>query len=221
MSRDLENMDVQSMFDLLGKITEGDYSSKVGDPKRLVAAEIIQKLYEYTPWDVLEVYPVEGPWICSRLFPDPGGWFEAAAMGMSRADIIGKGKGKDKGDFMGKGKDKGDFMCKGKGKGKGSGGKGKGKGKEPRDEESSIGSSSSGGVGDGAPVSAAAAAIWHGLRNGKGKGGKDWVATMAAATVPPYDGVPEPYKMDEDKWVPLGHGPVPALVPLLDDRLSV
>jgi hypothetical protein len=129
MSRDLENMDVQSMFDLLGKITEGGYSSKVGDPKRLVAAEIIQKLYEYTPWDVLEVYPVEGPWICSRLFPDPGGWFEAAAMGMSRADIIGKGKGdfmgkgkgkgdfmgKGKGDFMGKGKDKGDFMGKGKG----------------------------------------------------------------------------------------------------------
>ena len=115
LSRDLEDMDVRSMFILLGKITEGDYSSKVGDPKRLVAAEIIQKLYEYTPWDVLEVYPVEGPWICSRLFPDPGGWFEAAAMGMSRADIIGKGKG----DFMGKGKDKGkdkgDFMGKGKG----------------------------------------------------------------------------------------------------------
>ena len=96
MSRDLEDMDVRSMFILLGKITEGDYSSKVGDPKRLVAAEIIQKLYEYTPWDVLEVYPVEGPWICSRLFPDPGGWWQAAAMGMSRADIIGKGKG----DFM-------------------------------------------------------------------------------------------------------------------------
>jgi len=159
LSRDLENMDVQSMFMLLGKIAEEGYSSKVGDPKRLVAAEIIQKLYDYTPWDIMEVYPREGAWICSRLFPDPGGWFEAAAMGMSRADIIGKGKGKDKGDFMGKGKDKGDFMSKGKGKGK-----------EPSDEDSSIGSSSSGGVGDGAPVSAAAAAIWHGLRNGKGKG---------------------------------------------------
>ena len=37
----------------------------------------------------MKVYPVEGAWNCSRLFPDPGGWFEAAAIGMSRADIIG------------------------------------------------------------------------------------------------------------------------------------
>ena len=103
LSSDLENMDAQSMFILLGKITEQNYSSNFGDPKRLVAAEIIRKLYEYTPWDVMEVYPVEGPWICSRLFPDPGGWFEAAALGMSRADIIGKGKG----DIIGKGKGKG------------------------------------------------------------------------------------------------------------------
>ena len=89
LSRDLENMDVQSMFILLGAITQENYSSRPHDPKRLVAAETIQKLYEYTPWDVMKVYPVEGPWICGRLFPDPGGWFEAAAMGMSRADIIG------------------------------------------------------------------------------------------------------------------------------------
>ena len=116
LSRDLENMDVQSMFILLGAITQENYFSRPHDPKRLIAAETIQKLYEYTPWDFMEVYPVEGAWICSRLFTDPGGWFEAAAMGMSRADIIGMSSagimGKGKGDIMGKGK--GDIMGKGK-----------------------------------------------------------------------------------------------------------
>ena len=107
LSRELENMSEGAMFILLGAITQENYSSRPHDPKRLIAAETIQKLYEYTPWDVMEVYPVEGAWVCSRLFTDPGGWFEAAAWGMSSTDSIGKSKGKGKSKSKSKGKGKG------------------------------------------------------------------------------------------------------------------
>ena len=86
LSRDIEDMNLRSMFILLGAITEENYTSRFDDPKRLVAAEIIQNLYDYTPWDIMEVYPVEGSWICSRLFTDPGGWFKADGMAKSHCE---------------------------------------------------------------------------------------------------------------------------------------
>ena len=39
-------MSTESMRILLGKIAEQNYSSKFADLKHLIAAEIIQKLYE-------------------------------------------------------------------------------------------------------------------------------------------------------------------------------